>query len=96
MDWLPVLLELRRYMPAIQRRGFSHLTLIDREDARRIAAQKIAGSHYALRSGVVPVDAQGWRFPLQHKDELDQPYEGNSMALTILVPWGTQITDETT
>ena len=57
----------------------------DETVARRIAEQKLIGTDYVLRSGVVIHDGDVWRFAIRLAGEPDVPYNGQEMAVTVRV-----------
>ena len=53
--------------------------------ARLIAQQKLAGRGMVLRSGPGIREVIGWRFAVRLESEPDEPYDGYSMTVMVLV-----------
>lgn len=58
---------------------------MDEQYARQIAQQKLDGTGLTLRSGSGILDGQGWHFPVRDENEADEPYDGYSMTVMVLV-----------
>ena len=58
---------------------------MDEQYARQIALQKLDGTGLALRNGSGIRDGQGWHFPVRDENEADEPYDGYSMTVMVLV-----------
>ncbi len=58
---------------------------MDEQYARQIALQKLDGTGLTLRSGSGILDGQGWHFPVRDVAEADEPYDGYSMTVMVLV-----------
>ena len=58
---------------------------MDEQYARQIAQQKLDGTGLTLRSGSGIHDGQGWHFPVRGVAEPDEPYDGYSMTVMVLV-----------
>ena len=59
--------------------------------ARLIAQQKLAGKGMVLRSGPGIREVIGWRFAVRMENEPDEPYDGYSMAVMVLVVEGDEL-----
>ena len=57
----------------------------DETIARRIAAQKLIGTDYVLRSGAAIHDGDVWRFPIRLAGDADVPYNGQEMTVMVRV-----------
>ena len=64
---------------------------MDEQYARQIALQKLDGTDLTLRSGPAFLDGQGWHFPVRGVAEADEPYDGYSMTVMVLVVPGDQL-----
>ena len=53
--------------------------------ARLLAAKRLLGSGYTLRSGPGLCLDDGWRFAVRREDEADAPYRLGEMALMLWV-----------
>ena len=58
---------------------------LSEKTARLIAQQKLNGTGLTLRSGPGIFDGQGWHFPVRGENEADEPYDGHSMTVMVLV-----------
>ena len=58
---------------------------MDEQYARQIALQKLDGTGLTLRSGPAIHNEQGWHFPVRDVAEPDEPYDGYSMTVMVLV-----------